>query len=325
MIAKSLLVVCIVHAIGFAQVDDEMDDPPDYGMVDRNKWRWEEDQQFFPFGRIETVPNVLGELNFTVSKDGRDVHAWKGHRYTVGDIRTVGEIRGNRLYYADQSLTKPGGQMVAVNLVTGKEIWRTDLEALGESNDVQGYQNRLNLDINDRRIIITGKESSGRYIEVKNIKTGETVAHRTYGEDEVETADENPFPFDEHAAAGKPDYEKPISEWSWHWERYVGLLSCMAETNSRFKVRFERCQDGKQFMTVFDGERAVGPWKVQETNLFRIVEDRLYIAFWDWQSLGSEIVAIDLETGKEVWRQKTKALNAKDRGGRYGNQLNLDV
>lgn len=325
----ALLIINFVHPISFAQVDEEMDDPPnDYQwLADGTKWKWDEDQKFLPFGRIETVENVPGELIFTVSKDGCDVFSFKGHRFTVGKVRTDGDMPINRLYFADYSMSKPGGQMVAVNLVTGKEIWRTDLEALGESKNVQGYQryqNRLNLDVGPDCIIIRGKESSGRYIEVKNIKTGDTIGHRIYDEDEIKLDDDKPPAIDDQAAAGKPDYEKPIAEWDWHWEHYVGLLSSMGETNSRFKVRFERSRD-KQLMTVLDGERTVGSWKVYHLTLFRIVENRLYFAFWDWQRIGSTIVAIDLETGNELWRQKTKALGATGRGLRSGNLLNLDV
>lgn len=119
-----------------------------------------------------------GVVKVIITRDQKIAYEWVGHAYTVF------QIVGDRLYYADYSSLGSGGAIVAVNLATGKVIWRAPLEALGPIEHSK-YLNRMNLQADANSVRITGNESAGRYVEVKDTATGRTIAHRKF---EVEAA-----------------------------------------------------------------------------------------------------------------------------------------
>jgi outer membrane protein assembly factor BamB len=112
-----------------------------------------------------------GIITISVSRDHKPVYEWTGHAYSVF------QIVGDRLYYADYSTSSSGGAVVAVDLATGKTLWREPLQALGPIEHSK-YFNRLNLAADEAAVRVTGNESAGRYIEVKDAATGRTIANR---------------------------------------------------------------------------------------------------------------------------------------------------
>jgi len=119
-----------------------------------------------------------GVVKIAVARDHKTAYEWAGHAHTVF------QIVGDRLYYADYSSLGSGGTIVAVNLATGKVIWRAQLDALGPIEHSK-YYSRMNLQADANSVRITGNESAGRYIEVKDTSTGRTVAHRKLAADEA--------------------------------------------------------------------------------------------------------------------------------------------
>lgn len=119
-------------------------------------------------------PGTGNELEIGVSHPERGkIFQWPGHRYTVF------LIEGDRLYWANFGSSGSGGEIVAVDLSTGKEIWRHRLLAMGEVVH-SGYFNQMILVLRDKTVVVYGKESYGHYVEVINAETGQLVGHEVY-------------------------------------------------------------------------------------------------------------------------------------------------
>ena len=109
-------------------------------------------------------------------KDEKLIYSWSGHHYSV--FRIV----KNRLFYADFDYHSSGGKIVAVDLTTGKELWRSPLEALGPVQHM-AYASFLNLDANENAVTVFGWEGAGKYVEIKDAATGRTVGHKIFPKD----------------------------------------------------------------------------------------------------------------------------------------------
>ena len=112
-------------------------------------------------------------LTIKIIKDDRPVYQWKGHKHSVF------RIQGDRLYYAEFHYSGSGGNVVAVDLSKGNELWRSPLKALGGIRH-SSYLNRMTIDANDEVVSIYGNESMGRYVEFKDVRTGKTVGHKQF-------------------------------------------------------------------------------------------------------------------------------------------------
>lgn len=157
--------------------------------ADRRGWGWKEEMAnpfscIFQSGRkydIQIlVPKGRDALTIAVLLDGREVHAWEGH------WRSVFRILDDRLYYARFHPSSSGGSIVAVDLSTGKELWTSELKALGSPPHFY-YSNILNLDCNQDVVTVYGNETFGGYYEVKRADTGETVGHKVFENTETDT------------------------------------------------------------------------------------------------------------------------------------------
>jgi hypothetical protein len=67
--------------------------------------------------------------------------------------------------------------VVAVDLKTGKRLWKTNLQGLGPIAHTK-YRNRVIIEVDDRRVTVYGNESSGRYVEQLDPRTGKTLANK---------------------------------------------------------------------------------------------------------------------------------------------------
>ena len=117
-------------------------------------------------------------LTLTFVRDGKDVLALKAHLHSV--FRT-----GNRkdvLYFADFNPIATGCALVAYDLGTGKQLWRTQLQGIGPV-DHSKYRNSVSLDLLDGVILVCGYEAFGNYVEIVDWKTGKTIAHRVFETD----------------------------------------------------------------------------------------------------------------------------------------------
>ena len=151
--------------------------------ADGARWGWSEEMST-PLGSITqcgskydihllSMKDDRYGLIITVLLDDKKVYTWQGHR------RSVFRILYDKLYYAKFHPSSSGGSIVAVDLNTGKEIWSSRLKGLGSISH-SAYMNLMTLNANTEVVTIYGNESMGRYIEIKDAATGETVGHRVF-------------------------------------------------------------------------------------------------------------------------------------------------
>ena len=125
---------------------------------------------------FDLVPaNVVGPLTLTLKREGQPVYSWKGHEYSVF------AIAHDVLYRAEFLPNLTGCAVMAYDLKGGKTLWRTRLWGVFGVTAHSQYQNRINLGIDDRHLIVYGNESVGYYIEILDLKTGKTVGQRLLG------------------------------------------------------------------------------------------------------------------------------------------------
>jgi len=102
------------------------------------------------------------------------------------------------LYFAQFSMSSEGCRVIAFDTTTGAKVWQHDLEAAGNDMDHSAYSNRVIMQVGTEHpgedgkklfsdeeqdkgtLIITGSEVAGDYIEVLDMKTGRTLAHRLF-------------------------------------------------------------------------------------------------------------------------------------------------
>jgi hypothetical protein len=114
-------------------------------------------------------------IRITILKDEKKAYSWVGCRWSVF------QIVDDRLYYADFTLGDQAG-IVAIDLTTGKELWRSKLIGLSTQPALMEHSPAvlmMNLSVNVDVVTICGREM-GRYIEFKDIKTGKTVGHKIF-------------------------------------------------------------------------------------------------------------------------------------------------
>jgi hypothetical protein len=153
-------------------------------------WRWS-DIEATPLGCNAGNPSGNYDLQFIryaktpaqltikITSGDKEIYTWIGH------ANTVFAIRGDLLFYANFSPISSGGEIVSVDLTSGKERWRSPLKAMGPIQH-SAYQNRINLDASTANpkgggtLNIWGNESMGKYLEIKDADTGNTVGHRKF-------------------------------------------------------------------------------------------------------------------------------------------------
>ena len=160
-------------------------------VLERDKFRFSETNTGVMFSltqyrgdcRIHLIhdPKKQG-LMFRFERDGKDVLTFYGHPESV--FRTV----ENTLYFAHFSPSSCGCTVAAYDLTTGKKTWETRLTAIGDLNH-SGYLNQVTMGVSrltdlDKEgegvVSITGRESSGDYIEILDRATGKVLAHKVY-------------------------------------------------------------------------------------------------------------------------------------------------
>ena len=174
MLACTLLAL----AVGAADVDYQQE-------ADAAPWEWEPRRASLLDSltraacdyRIEVVrpKDRWGELTIRFT-DGR-----KTLLTLAGHYATAFGFRGGVVYYADYHPSSSGCAVVAFDLKSGKELWKTNLRGLGPIAHTK-YHNAVILDVLPRAVRVRGMESAGKYLEYVDLETGKTVAHRVFKE-----------------------------------------------------------------------------------------------------------------------------------------------
>jgi hypothetical protein len=156
----------------------------DQAIAEAMPWKWDEERS-----RPEGCARALGKpysleitpdkkapwsLTLTLKRMGDPVYTWIGHS------RSVFIVADDVLYQAVFLESTAGGEIVAFDLKANRQLWKTRLRAIPVYFHSM-YKTRLYLERDDRHLIVYGAESAGRYVELLDLKTGETVGHHRFG------------------------------------------------------------------------------------------------------------------------------------------------
>jgi hypothetical protein len=158
-------------------------------VLDHAHWSWSDreaeifysmTQSGFAY-QIELIrpPGGSDELTIRFVKDGKAICSWKGHTHSVF------VQKDSTLVYALFHPSQQGCTLVAVNLDSGAELWRTELQAIEKAGH-SGYSNLINMNAAEGIVVVHGKEGFGNYDEIVDLKTGKTLAHRVYDKEPKE-------------------------------------------------------------------------------------------------------------------------------------------
>jgi len=156
-------------------------------VADKEDWKWDKEQasvfysqkQYKGGYEVELQnPGLEGAIaNTTIRfKDG-DNEAFS----IIGHDGTVFAERKNVLYYADFSPWSSGCSVVAYDLKSKKQLWKTTLKGLGPIDHTK-YHNAVVLELKDDALHILGNESAGKYVEYVELKKGKTVGHKVFSD-----------------------------------------------------------------------------------------------------------------------------------------------
>ena len=88
----------------------------------------------------------------------------------------------DKLFIAEYSPISSGCNVIAIDLSNGRRLWTSHLNGIGPTTHSE-YLNRVNIDIDDQRVIVYGNEAHGRYVEVLDIENGKMIANRKFPPD----------------------------------------------------------------------------------------------------------------------------------------------
>jgi hypothetical protein len=146
------------------------------------EWRWSEDKATLAFCTKQYMPDFDVEkekpmeyyspINIRSKKTGKMVYSYKD-----ASIGTVFTRSKDILYVAEHSPIATGCEVVAINLNTGEQVWRTRLKGLGHIIHEE-YSNEVNIGTDGNQLIVWGKEHDGRYIEHLDVQSGKTTSNQ---------------------------------------------------------------------------------------------------------------------------------------------------
>jgi hypothetical protein len=109
-----------------------------------------------------------------VLADGKAIYSFSVH------LESVFLERDGVLYHADFSANASGCMIVAHDLKANKQLWKTDLKGIGPVAHSK-YANEVRMmTYKSDALMIYGKESFGKYIEILELKSGKTVGHKLF-------------------------------------------------------------------------------------------------------------------------------------------------
>jgi hypothetical protein len=152
------------------------------------EWHWSIDkarldysiEQYLPDYELERVRanSFYTPINIRTKPDGKVIFSLKGGHEDIVFARWK-----NILYIADFSPIASGCAVVAVELTTGQQLWRSVLEGIDTTLPYSEYTNRVNIETDGHIVIVRGNESHGRYIEHLDCRNGKTLVNKNLAAD----------------------------------------------------------------------------------------------------------------------------------------------
>lgn len=166
--------------------DDRSGQPDDRsGQLERDnelEWRWSKEKAKLAYCIKQHLQDYDAELLPRNDFDGLLEIRTKGTRRLVCSLDrafdcTVFTRWKDTLFIASYCPIMTGCEVLAVNLKTGKELWKSSLEGIGGPAHSK-YLNLVNIETDGQRITVFGNEVHGRYVEQLDIKTGKTLVNK---------------------------------------------------------------------------------------------------------------------------------------------------
>jgi hypothetical protein len=148
-------------------------------------WRWSDEKADLAYSikthlhdcNLEVVQEKeYGPIKIRGKSDGKVIYSTE--RFSSYFVCTRWK---QTIYIAAHSSIATGCTVIALDLNTGKELWKTRLCGTGPTPFMHSkYSNAINIETDGKRVIIFGKEDDGRYAECLDIVTGATLANQRF-------------------------------------------------------------------------------------------------------------------------------------------------
>jgi hypothetical protein len=126
------------------------------------------------------------------------------------DVETVFRLGDGVLYCVFRSRPQWGRPVVAYDLATGKTLWHTPIHY--EPSGTLRSTGRFTLRLTKNVVYIAGEESTGKYIEILDQKTGKRLAEKVFPSEVPKLEPAGPFPDDPRLDAKVTcDYPTPTT------------------------------------------------------------------------------------------------------------------
>lgn len=124
---------------------------------------------------VPASKHLFRKVSVRVRRQGRTLARFGAHSETAFVI-----LNDRVLVYSVHHAIATGCTLVAVDLKTRKQLWKTPLKGVGPVSHSK-YRNRINLKAGPgAAVTVFGWESHGRYLEVVDLKTGKTLTHKKF-------------------------------------------------------------------------------------------------------------------------------------------------
>ena len=184
-ILLSIVLTCCFNVISLTQTNNNSIPPIVPTITSSNEWQWEAqkanllycfssvpDEYDIAIHKQRTHDGLTGNMWAEISRDSKLLARFDCHS------KTVFNIRSHFLTYIDPHSS---GDVVCIDLSSGKEIWRSKLnKGVGEMQGIHTFASFILECQNDDTVVIRGWENTGRYLETKCAETGETIGVISY-------------------------------------------------------------------------------------------------------------------------------------------------
>lgn len=156
-------------------------DPPRPGEANAFAWRWQGPE---PSQRRSSDLSIAvrgGTCSFSVETESKRTHlaCSDAKKKRVWGIDLADQFApgaalaadDKRLYLAEYSAIATGASVAAFELETGRAVWKTQLFGLGPISHSK-YRNEVVIQAEGERVVVSGWESEGKYVEVLDASDG---------------------------------------------------------------------------------------------------------------------------------------------------------
>lgn len=244
--------------------------------------------------RIESSDRGARILGLRGEKPQSETIEWRMQlesETAVGASKTLGPHR-QYMVVAHHSPIASGAKLVAINPVSGSVIWEQQLRGLGPVEHSK-YRNEIQLEIRDGKVVVYGRESEGRYIEVRSLTGGRLLAHERVRAIGPESIPEGDARRDDPPSKNCEVFDRlSTADYSY------ALTYCYISSGATLT----RHHPGSDELIWSVDLRGLGP--VAHSEYFSNYELDIHEGnpiVTGWESAGSFLEIRDAETGAELW------------------------